>query len=53
MLRPFRAQNFEIFLPRALPWAGMLRPFRAQNFEIFLLRAFPGVVCYAFSGLRN
>jgi len=49
MLRPFRAQNFEIFLPRA----GMLRPFRAQNFEIFLPRTFPELACYALSGLRN
>jgi len=31
MQRPYRAKNSFLYLPRALPWAGMLRPFRAKK----------------------
>ena len=32
MLRPYRAKIFFLYLPRALPWAGILRPFRAKKY---------------------
>jgi len=35
MLRPYRAKNFFLYLPRALPWAGILRPFRAKKYTPF------------------
>jgi len=33
---PFQGLIFVIFLPRALPWAGMQRPFRAEEMPPFL-----------------
>ena len=38
MSRPYRAYLFSIFIPRALPWAGMYRPVGALLSYVLMLR---------------